>query len=257
MNNVSGTIESTGGAPGKSSVLGRLSKLFAGSGDARSEATLQKSDLIKRLEQLTTERDRLRDLIAAENERVSTLGEQLRDKEVARINALADARLNGSEPDRQRAESLLVDATVARRQIEESSAVAGRLRERLDALNAELETLRAAYRRELAAFLEALYASAMEKYNAVAPEVAQTVIEVAAIRRVMMACRLGNTNCGWDGAILLPGMRPGEGRHVPPILDGGGAVYAAAADARAGAVAQVLREAGFVYGLEKSNHKEG
>jgi hypothetical protein len=98
----------------------------------------------------------------------------------------------------------------------------------------------------LGEYLDGLYADAMARYNALAPELATVVLEVAAIRRVMIRRLTGNSN-GWSGEILLPGMKPKEGKWIPRLLDGGSPEFDATANATVQQVEAKLRSAGFMY----------
>ncbi|MEK6245833.1 MAG: hypothetical protein AABM33_15210, partial [Pseudomonadota bacterium] len=126
-------------------------------------------------------------------------------------------------------------------------AVVRNLRARIAELSREEEPLKAAYLREKAMFLDSLYASLIERYNALAPEVADTILQIAASRRVMIASGLGNTN-GWSGEVLLPGMKAKHGSRVPPILDGADQKFADAAESHVRTIYDRLTAAGFVHG---------
>lgn len=236
------TMNHQNGAPAP----GFLKKLFATQPPPQPQAQEPDREIIKRLRELMAERSRVQSLIYEEKQRVEALGEQARQRDEDRIEALTASRLSGQDADSQQAATLFSEATALRREIEESSAVATRLSARVDELNASIKAHQWAYKQAEAKFLDDLYKKSMEAYNALAPGVAQAVLRVAAVRRVMMRRLVGNTN-GWNGQILLPGMVPREGRYIAAILDGSDQQFAIAADALEQSVRKELCAAGFIY----------
>lgn len=231
----------------KKPVMQRLARFFDGGGSAVARSP--ESETLSRLRALSEERGRVRSLVAAEEKRAEALSEQLRKKDAERIDSLTEARLSGADADSPQLETSQADLAALRRGIEEAAAVAGRLRARLSDVEAALKKSKYDYERELTALLDNLYEQAMGRYNDLAPAVAQAILEVAAIRRVMMSLRLGNTN-GWTGEVLLPGMEPRQGALVPPVLQGSSREFADRADKLAQAANERVRAAGFVYNLK-------
>jgi len=206
-------------------------------------------ELLQELAQLTSERSRVVASIAEEEERRHEQAERLKRKDAERIDALTAARLSGHKEDKRRSDALLADseAVTLRREIDDSKAVDGRLRARWEELSREIRSRDLRYREAQAIFLEDVFEKLIARYNALAPEVAEIVLQIAAVRRVMIARGAGDTN-GWDGAILLPGMKAGRGIYIDPILDGGSSEFGNAADQRKAGIAQAMRAAGFIYG---------
>jgi hypothetical protein len=232
--------------PEKPSMLNRVKKLFEAPKSAVPVPTATGNGAIERLHAILQERDRVSHLVYEENKRAESLSEQLRDKDEERIDALTKARLEGRESDDESCAFVLAEAEVLRRGIEESQAVAKKLRAGLDALDRQIAPLKDAYRQELGIYLDGLYRAAIEQYNARAGDLANAVLRVAAIRRIMIRRMLGNSN-GWNGDILLPTMKWQEGNTLLPMLDGGTRGFAERAERRAAEVEEELREFGFKY----------
>ncbi len=230
-------------APQRPAILDRLKRMLGFSADAA--AAQCDSDLLARLRALTTERVRIESLIQDEEERQAELRAKLAGEDKLRVEAMTAARLSGARDERGGGAALAA-ASALRQAISDSEAVAGNLGARLDEIRTQCASLASEYAREQARFLEQLYAAAMRRYSALAPELADAVLDVAAIRRVMMEQRMGNTN-GWSGEILLPRMEPGRGTLIPPLLDGAAAEFPREAEARKSQVYEALRDAGFVY----------
>lgn len=227
-------------------MLGRLKSALRGSSDtAEVPKGPPQSTTVQRLNELVRERDRVISLAEAEEERQDALGEQIKRKDSGRIDALTEARLNGRDVDRERADALSTESAALRMEIEESAAVADRLRAQAGQLNGEIDGLRATIKQGEAPFLDDLYAKLISSYNAQAHELAETVLQIAAVRRVMMDRRAGNSN-GWDGVILLPGMHAKRGIENPPMLDGASPQFDAAANQRAADIADRMRAVGFM-----------
>jgi len=197
-----------------------------------------------RLRELLQERARIYELRASEEARAEQLGATAAAKDKERLDAITNAKLAEAEIDRAHVDGLLRQANECRRLSAEAAAVVGRIDERAAALGLDIEALQLSYRNELAGFLDALYGGLMQRYTELVPELAETVLQLAAVRRVMLSEHLGDTN-GWSGEIFLPQMRQGEGKTLEPMLDGASHGFAVLADARVREVHRMMREAGF------------
>lgn len=231
------------------SILGRLASLLGRARAASSRLVPGGGrELLDQLEKLSAERGRLSSLIAEEDDREKELAARVRRIDAERVEALTAARLNNDETLNQRAAELLDQAAATRRASDDCAAVAKNLTARREEVRSEHALLMQRYRHAVAAHLEALFEALIDKYNALAPDIAETVLHIAAVRRVMMDNGIANTN-GWSGEVLLPGMRAREGAYVRPILDGASPEFAGSADERRVAVIEELKEAGFKYGV--------
>lgn len=200
--------------------------------------------IVRELNELIAERDLVLSLVDAEEERQADLSTAAEEKDRERIDALTDARLNGWEIDLQLADGFATAAEALRRQVKESSAVADRLRERVGPLNGEISALRQAVETQLTAFIDDLYEKQIAQYNEQARELAKTVLKIAAIVRVMLDRRAGNSN-GWSGEIFLPGMEARRGTYIPPLLDGASQEFDRAANQRVADIWELVEAAGF------------
>lgn len=226
------------------SIPERLMRLVGRRKDVASRPA-PSSELIQQMRALKAERQRVLELVQQEEQLQEDLARQAREADEARVTALTALRLGDGEP----AADLATHeerAAVLHRRAKDAAAVAERLRAKLAEIGQELTRLSGQFAREQTRYLEQLYEAAMRRYNELAPAVAEAVLDVAAIRRVMMDSRSGNTN-GWGGEILLPSMQPGIGRQLSPILDGASSRFHIEADARKVQVHEALRQAGFTY----------
>jgi chromosome segregation ATPase len=210
------------------------------------EARESSGGAIERLSALLEERDRVQGLVIDEEKRAEALKEQLRQKEEQRIDALTNARLAGEEADASLPEQLAAELATLRSSIVEAEAVAKRLRAQVDRLDRQIAPLKDEYRQEMSVYLDALYREAIDRYRVLAPDLANAVLRVAAIRRLMIRRGLGNSN-GWSGDILLPSMKWQEGNTLYPMLDGGSRDFADAAEDRVSQLEEELRQFGFKY----------
>jgi hypothetical protein len=211
---------------------------------AGEQALKTASQAVKRVAENTSERSRIRQLIEDEHYRTAERRARLEQVEGDRIRAIAAARIAGNEQRADLAESLRAEAAALRQAIDDSEGVVAQMGEALAQLETELQVLKRMYLHELGAYLTNAYGQMMERYNALAPDVAEIVLQIAAMRRVMMLYKAGNSN-GWDGGVLLPSMRPGEGRYMEPMLVGDSRAFAEGANARMDAIIAQLKAAGF------------
>ncbi len=195
------------------------------------------------------ERERLRDLERAETEKLDGLRDQLEEKDGERIRALTEYRVSAAKEANDHAQSLLKECADIRQEIDDARAVAGGIKARVEALNEELKTLARSYRLDLGAFLSTVYAGLIDRYNEAAPGVAEIVLQLAAVRRVMRTYTAGS-DAGWSGQVLFPGMRAGENTAIEPMLDGGSLAFDREATARTSRIVDEMRAAGFIYRLD-------
>ena len=133
--------------------------------------------------------------------------------------------------------------------MDDARAVAGGINARIQDLSEQIKVLSVRYRTDLGAFLSMIYARLIDRYNETAPEVAEIALQLAATRRVMARYLAGNSN-GWDGRILLPRMKAGDGRTIVPMLDGDSRAFDSEASARMEGIIGEMRAAGFIWRME-------
>jgi hypothetical protein len=227
----------------------RKARLSAGA--TYASATIQK------LKALMDERARVRSLLDEEGERVAELKKKLAALDAERLDALTDARLkpNGSQAtdarlkpngSQGRGAELLAECSKLRQEISDADSVAARLNDRVKQIGWEIDALKVPYRCDVGAFLTALHDQLIERYNELAPGVAEVVLQIAALHRVMMLYQAGNSN-GWDGSILLPGMKAGNGDYIAPMLQGSSEAFGREANDRTRGVLDELGAAGFIW----------
>lgn len=239
--------DATGVSTPTRSVVDGFRKFFSDRGRKAPAAAEVSSETIRRLAELNAENRRLLGIAGTEAARAAECGERIAQIEKDRGALLIRARVDGDAAAGEEAARLAREVDELRRGVADANAVAANVTERAAAVRGEIESLRYAYGRERGACLDALHARAIERYNSLAPQVRDAVIEVAAIHRVMMELRVGNSN-GWNGRVYLPGMEAGNGGEIPPILDGAEGGHRRAAEECKARVYEALREAGFTQG---------
>lgn len=207
------------------------------------------SEILDRLKAMLAQRERAHGIAEAERLRVGELEERLESMGAERIGVLTAARIEGGEEAKARADDLTAQCEAVRREIADAKAIESNLRSMQEDLGRQIDAMKPAYRHAVGGVLDALYAEAMARYNESAPSVAAAALRVAAIRRVMVRHGCGNSN-GWSGEIHLPGMKPGIGSGIAPILVAGSAEFDRAATGMEANVLRAIQEAGFHLGLD-------
>lgn len=235
------------------SVLKRLFTPFAGSGNQAGktgDSGLQGAyESVTKIAAIMAERGRLRGLEANETGKLDGLSTQLDALDRERIQALTEFRISGDAGANERAQALLKRCAEIGQEIDDARAVAGGINSRIQALEEQLKSLSRLYRRDLGVFLTTIHSRLIDRYNEAAPGVAEIVLQLAATRRVMMRYLAGNSN-GWDGRILLPGMRPEDGNPITPLLDGDSAYFNSEANERMSGIADEMSAAGFIWRVD-------
>jgi hypothetical protein len=193
------------------------------------------------------ERSRVQGLARDEGERIEALKAKLSALDAQRIDAIAEARL---QPDPAQstagADKLLGECAKLRQEIADADGVSVRMTNRVTEISQAIDALKIPYRCDLGAFLCGLQGQLIARYNERAPGVAEVVLQIAALHRVMMLYQAGNSN-GWDGSIRLPGMKAGEGNYIAPMLDAGSDRFGSEANDRMAGILDELRAAGFIW----------
>lgn len=234
-------------------VLKRLFTSFAGDGNQAGKADdigLEGAyESVTKIAAIMAERRRLRGLKAAETDKLEGLGAQLRAMDSERIQALTEYRVSGEAGANERAQTLLKKGSEIGQETDDARAVAGAINSRIQVLEEQLKPLSLEYRRELGVFLTTIYRRLIDRYNKAAPGVAEIVLQLAATRRVMSQYMTGDSN-GWNGQILLPDMKAGEGRTIEPLLDGGAASFGSEAEERMSGIVAEMSAAGFIWRMD-------
>lgn len=204
---------------------------------------------VTKIAAVMSERARLRGLEEGETGKMKALGARLQETDGERILALTEYRVSADAGANERAQALLKECGEIRQEIDDAHAVAGGIKSRIESLDHDLISLRMQYRRDLGVFLTAIYAGLIGRYNEVAPGVAEIMLQMAAVRRVMSKYSAGS-GAGWNGQVLLPGMRAGEGGRIEPMLDGAAAEFDREANERMSGIVAEMNAAGFIYRVD-------
>ncbi len=78
---------------------------------------------------------------------------------------------------------------------------------------------------------------------------AETVLQIRAVQKVMIHFETGNSN-GFNGEITLPNIIAFDHKSHVPLLDGGSPVFRNSSNELADALKSKLRELGHVYGVK-------
>ena len=201
-------------------------------------------DSVTQLKTLVAEMSRLRGLRDSETAKESELDAEFQAIELQRIEALTESKVSGDPEAKKRADSLLKKSGTVSQQKNDCRVVAASIKARIDALEANKKNLRHAYDRDLGVFLDRVFARMCEHYSALAPDVAEAALQIAAVQSVMMRNRCGNTN-GFDRRIYLPNVDAGNGKSLTPILDADTNNFSLAVNTRMEFVIHELKQAGF------------
>lgn len=200
--------------------------------------------VLVKIRALREERAKLHLAAKEERDRAAGLTGQLKQLDKDRAAALLDARINGGSAATQRAADLGAQSAAVERERADAEVVAEGLDQRIQEIGAQIDGLAGEYLVALSGRLNAMYADAMNRYNEVAPAAVAAIVRVAAIRRAMIELGAGNSN-GWSGEAFLPGMSPGAGAHIPPLLAAGSGEFDRIASAHKDSVLGELYAAGF------------
>ena len=170
--------------------------------------TLQGEARKRTLETIATERAEIQRMDADRVERLA---------ELARIDPATDHGLTTSAL-RDEVERLRLDAEAKRVQIADAERVAATLQSRIDAFDAELNSLRQRYSVEIGHLLDAVFSHLAAQYMSAAPTLAELLLQLAAVQDVMMHFRSGNSN-GFDRRGYLPVVAPGNTGSLRPLVD--------------------------------------
>lgn len=235
------------------SVLKRLFTPFSGdvnkvgkTGDIGLQGAFES---VTKLSAVMNERSRLRGLEADETDKLESLSAKLRKLDAERIQALTEYRVSAKAVANERAQALLTQCAEIGQEIDDARAVAGGINSRIQDLEEQLKPLRMQYRRDLGLFLTAIHSGLINRYNEAAPGLAEIVLQLAATRRVMARYLAGNSN-GWNGQILLPGMRAEDGKTIQPILDGDTPSFNVEAEERMAGIVAEMSAAGFTWRMD-------
>lgn len=234
-------------------ILKRLFAPFRGNVEGAKgtdDATIQSAyESVTKIAALMNERARLRDLEKAETGKLAALGARLQETDSERILALTEYRVSADTDANKSAQTLLKKLGEIRQEIDDAQAVARGIKSRVEGLDYELLMLRPQYRHDLSVFLMTIYNGLIDRYNEMAPGVAEIMLQMAALMRVMRTYSAGS-GAGWNGQVLLPGMRAGDGGRIEPMLDGGAAEFDREANERMSGIVAEMHTAGFIYRLD-------
>lgn len=225
------------------------SKVLSGksaSSSPRDRALQSAYESVLLIRALMTERGQLEGLREGESEKADSLNTQLKDLDSARVEALTDHRVSGGGGASEKAQALLAQSNAVRQELNDIQAVVNGIDRRIADLENQMEPLKRRYQVDMGAFLGDIYHQLAAHYQELAPEVGETLLQIAAVRRVMLRYLAGNTN-GWDGRALLPGIQPGEGRYIKPLLDADSSQFANGANERMEEIFKQMRSAGFIW----------
>ncbi|WP_157659256.1 hypothetical protein [Thauera butanivorans] len=181
------------------------------------------------------------DLARSERARVGSLRGELGALERSKASVAVNALLGGEVADIQ---GVVQRIAAMRQEIEDAEAVAVELAARRQAEALQLRRLEHAVQRELGGALDEAFAAAAEHYNTFVHELAEAALELWAVQGLMIRLGVGNSN-GFDGGVVLPQVRPGDGRTLAPVMRPGDRAFAEAVAQRQHALMERLRRDGF------------
>ena len=239
--NVVGTVKRLAGA-----FVGERANSLKSTELASQQMLERTRPLLSEIKALLDERSRLVGLRDEEQGKRGSLGRRLSELETARLDALAEHRISGDEAASTKAAELLAQVAAVRQDMNDVEALVVRLDERAKELDLKLEPLKRGYRQALGVYLGEIYRRLVQHYDEHAREAGEAVVQIAAVHRAMVRYLTGNTN-GWNGALLLPKIDPGNGNTLEPLFDAGSPEFAKAATRHMDAILDEMRAAGFIW----------
>ncbi|MFO1322212.1 MAG: hypothetical protein U1F52_21605 [Burkholderiales bacterium] len=197
--------------------------LFAG---CPIPAFAKESDVVSRLESISGERNALHEARNRTLETIETARADIERIDAERVERMAD--FAGLDPSlmeaaaavelADRIEQLRVQLEGERRRVADAERVSATLQSRIDAFDAELNSLRQRYAVEIGHLLDAVFSHLAAQYMSAAPALAEILLQLAAVQDVMMHFRSGNSN-GFDRRGYLPTVAPGSMGALRPLVD--------------------------------------
>ncbi|MEW8131600.1 MAG: hypothetical protein AB2758_21305, partial [Candidatus Thiodiazotropha endolucinida] len=208
------------------------------------------SGAVPEIEVLQGVREELRRLKRMRNDELNKaeqLIKQLKDIEKERISILTQSKIEDDKELLKSADALLKKIGRLERERKDCVGIAEQLAAQADELKLELEELERASLIQLGKYLENRMSALVDYYNTIAPEVAQTILQIRAVQRVMIHYGTGNSN-GFQGDIHLPSIVAFDQKNHVPLLEGGSRVFSNSAGEIAETIKQRLFELGYRYG---------
>lgn len=190
-------------------------------------------------------RSRLLEMQGEESAAARDFRLRLAEVDALRIQAMTEARILDDSNAQLHAQAMQDEANALQRKAEDCEAVSRGIGAKIARVDAEIDDLRTRYQQELAAFLDGAFARTAAHYREMAPGLADLVLEMAAIKQVMLKHLAGNSN-GFDHLSAgIPRAEPGNGRTLPAYCDGDSREFEAMVLERAQKLNLELQAAGF------------
>lgn len=190
---------------------------------------------------------RLRRMRKDELDKTEQLVKQLKKLEKERIDVLTQSKVEDDKELLKSADAMLKKISRLERERKDCAGIAEQLAFQTDELKPKLDELERASLLQLGKYLEGRMSALVEHYNTIAPEVAQIVIQIRAVQRVMIHYGTGNSN-GFQGEIHLPNIVAFDQKSHIPLLEGSSKVFSNSAGEIAETIKQRLFELGYRYG---------
>lgn len=194
---------------------------------------------------LLKNRSRLLEMQSVESAAARGFRRRFDEVDALRIEAMTEARILDDSNAQRYAQAMQDETHALQRKAEDCEAISRGIGAKIACVEEEINGLRTRYQQELGAFLDGIFARTAAHYREIAPGLADLVLEMAAIKQVMLTHLAGNSN-GFDHlSAVIPRAEPGNGRTLPVYCDGDSREFEALVRERAQKMNHELQAAGF------------
>lgn len=202
---------------------------------------------IEYLEGLRTESIRIRKMQAEEEDRLNPLETEIARLEKERIEVLTQARVEEDEKYTKEAAELLKEIERLKREKQDALGIANQLGDKRVKLSGQITEAERIALLTLGTYLEGRMKELVDHYQTMAPDLAECVLQIRAVQKVMQYYKAGNSN-GFQGEVILPNIKALDHKSRPHLIDGGSTEFSHASNERAEELKARLQAAGHRYG---------
>ncbi|MCU7846696.1 MAG: hypothetical protein KZQ89_01595 [Candidatus Thiodiazotropha sp. (ex Lucinoma kastoroae)] len=204
---------------------------------------------IEMLQGVREEIHRLKRMRNSELDKAEHLVKRLKDLEKERIDILTQSKVEEDKELLKSAEIMLKEIDQLERDRKDCVGIAEQLAKQADTLIPKVEDLERASLIQLGKYLEDRMSALVDHYHTTAPEVAETVLQIRAVQRVMIHYGTGNSN-GFHGEIHLPNIVAFDQKSRVPLMEGESQVFSNTAGELSETIKKKLFELGYRYGIK-------
>ncbi|MCB1872001.1 MAG: hypothetical protein KDI49_08350 [Gammaproteobacteria bacterium] len=202
---------------------------------------------IEYLAGLRAESIRIRKMQTEEEDRLNPLETEITRLEKERIEVLTQARVESDEKYIKKAAQLLKEIERLKREKQDALGIANQLGDKRANLTKQITEAERIALLTLGTYLEGRMKDLVDHYQTMAPDLAECVLQIRAVQKVMQYYKAGNSN-GFQGEILLPDIKAFDHKTRPHLIDVGSNDFSRASGERADELKAKLQAVGHRYG---------